>query len=117
LTVTDRELPSAPEGLLGAVDRQRRFVLRAELAPVPCPACLVPVDAPAASRADVDGFDFGPRRRDYLRPYRLAGPGRVAPSLCVGPGWYWELNHDWLAGRLARARACDEEHPDRREGP
>src|SRR4051812_35526935 len=108
--MTNRELLRAPKETLGPVDRQRRFVLTAELAPVPCPACQAPVDALAAAGLDVDAYDFGRTPRVYRCPHCAAVLERVVPFVAVGPGWFWTVHPAWLAERLAKARQYDREH-------
>ncbi|HEY1377731.1 MAG TPA: hypothetical protein VGF55_13110 [Gemmataceae bacterium] len=108
--MTNRELLHAPKEALGPADRQRQFVLNVALTPVPCPACQAPVDALAAAGVGVDRYDFGRADRAFRCPSCAAALEQVVPVLAVGPGWFWELDRDWLAGRLAKARQYDREH-------
>src|SRR3954468_981185 len=108
--MTNRELLHVPKETLGPVERQRQFVLNVELTPVPCPACQAPVDALTAAGVDIDQFDFGRTRLKYRCPSCAAELEQVMPFVAVGPGWFWTLNHDWLAERLAEARVYDRDH-------
>jgi len=105
--MTNRELLRAPSEALGPVDRQRQFVLTAELTPVPCPACQAPIDSIAAAGLTIDQYDFGRTTPTYRCPHCTAVLERVVPVVAVGPGWSWQLHRDWLAERLAKARAYD----------
>jgi hypothetical protein len=109
--MTNRELLATPRERLGPVDRQRQHVLRAELSPAPCPACLQPLDALAAAGVDVDAYRFDAETPACRCPHCGAVLDRVVPLFAAGPGWHWQLNHSWLAGRLRRARLYDREHP------
>jgi len=92
--MTNREMLRAPGEALSAVDRQRPFVLTAELTPVPCPACRAAVDAITAAGLDIDQFDFGRTRPTYRCPRCAAALERVVPFVAVGPGWFWTLHRD-----------------------
>jgi hypothetical protein len=108
--VTNRELLRAPPGRLAPLDKQRRHVLAVESAPVPCPACRTPVDAITAAGLDIDQYTFDAKTPSYRCPHCRAVLDRVTPLIALGPGWLWQLNHDWLAGRLEKARLYDQEH-------
>jgi hypothetical protein len=109
--VTNRELLRAPPDRLAPLDKQRRHVLAVESAPVPCPACRAPVDAVTAAGLDIDRYTFDARPPTYRCPHCGAVLDRVTPLVALGPGWLWELNHEWLTCRLERARLYDREHP------
>jgi hypothetical protein len=107
--MTNRELLYAPADQLGSDDRQKQVMLQAEVTPLPCPACRNPLWPLRASGLTIDEFDFGLTDRKYRCPFCLAELERVVPVIAVGPGWFWMLNHDWLAERLAKARQYDED--------
>jgi hypothetical protein len=109
--VTNRELLRAPPDRLSPLDKQRRHVLAVESAPVPCPACRTPVDVITAAGIDVDQYTFDARAREYRCPHCGAVLDRVTPLVALGPGWLWQLNTEWLTGRLEKARRYDQEHP------
>ena len=115
--MTNRELLAAPADALGPLDRQRQFLLRTELTPMPCPACQRPVDALAAAGVDVDAYDFGATPRAYRCPGCGAALELVVPFVAVGPGWHWQLDPAWLADRLEKARAYDAACPGGKETP
>jgi hypothetical protein len=116
--MTNRELLRAPQAALTAVDRQKQSALRVELTPVPCPACQAPTDALTAAGTDIDAFDFGAAGREHRCPHCQAELELVVPVLAsAGPGWHWQLKHDWLADRLARAKMYDRDHPNEQEQP
>lgn len=110
--MTNRELLRTPKERLGPVNRQRQHVLRAELSPMPCPACLRPLDALTAAGTDIDSYRFGAETSIYRCPDCGAVLERVVPFFAIGLGWHWQLNHPWLAERLRRARLYDGEHPE-----
>jgi hypothetical protein len=106
--VTNRELLKASKEALGAVDRQRQHLLRVELTAVPCPACLTPVNALSAAGIDIDAYSFGAEEPTYCCPHCLAHLEQVVPLFPVGPGWLWQLNHNWLAERLHKAELFEQ---------
>jgi hypothetical protein len=108
--MTNRELLRAPRERLSTLDRQRQQVLQVESCPVPCPACEAPVDAVTASGRDIDEYPFGREPPTYRCPHCAAVLDRVTPLVAFGPGWHWQLNHEWLTERLRRARLYDREH-------
>jgi hypothetical protein len=105
--VTNRELLRAASEGLSAVDRQRQYVLRVELMPVACPACLTPVNALDAAGIEVDEYRFGEVKHDYRCPHCAAELEQVVPAFAVGPPWHWQIRHAWLAERLEKARLYD----------
>ncbi|MFO0881287.1 MAG: hypothetical protein U0840_28610 [Gemmataceae bacterium] len=111
--MTNRELLNAPKERLGPVDRQRQHILRGELAPMPCPACLRPLDALTAAGGDIDSYRFSADTPVYHCPDCGAVLDRVVPIFAIGPGWHWQLNHSWLADRLRKARLYDEQHKEK----
>ena len=109
--MTNRELLRADDEHLTELDRQKRHVLRIELAPMPCPACHTPVNALTSAGIDIDAFDFGATKLTYRCPHCKAELVQIVPFVAIGPGWYWHLSHDWLAERLHKAREYEREHP------
>jgi hypothetical protein len=98
---------------LSEADRQRQFVLRTELTPVPCPGCRRPLDALTAAGIDPDAYDFGRTALSYRCPDCGARLGQVVPAFPGGRHlWHWEIEADWLRERLAKADAFDREHPE-----
>jgi hypothetical protein len=108
--VTNRELLRTQPQRLTPLDRQRLHVLAVESTPVPCPACRRPVDAIAAAGLDVDQYTFDARTPSYRCPHCQAVLDRVTPLIALGPGWNWQINHDWIAERLEKARLYDRDH-------
>ena len=110
--MTNRELLRAPPDTLSPPDRQRRHVLAVEMTAVPCPACKAPLDAVTAAGSDVDRYAFGCEAPSYSCPQCGAVLDRVTPVVAFGPGWHWQLNHDWLADRLRKATLYDHQHEE-----
>lgn len=108
--MTNRELLQAPPEGLTPQDKLRGYILAVESSPIPCPACLTPVDAIAARGLDIDQFHFDSRKPSYRCPHCQAVLDRVTPLVSIGPGWQWQLNQPWLAERLEKARKYDREH-------
>ena len=102
--MTNRELLRTTPERLGALDKQRRHVLAVESTPAPCPVCRAPVDAITASGLDVDQYSFDAKTPNYCCPHGQAVLDRVTPLIALGPGWLWQINHDWLTERLEKAR-------------
>ena len=67
--VTNRELLQADGKTLSEVDRQRQYLLRVELMPVACPACLTTVDAISAAGIGIDDYRFGEVKHTYRCPH------------------------------------------------
>jgi hypothetical protein len=105
--MTNRELLQADGQTLSPVDRQRQYVLRVELMPMACPACLQPVNAIAAAGIEIDGYRFGQVKHEYRCPHCQAELEQIVPAFAVGPPWHWQLKHSWLAQRLEKARLYD----------
>src|SRR5262245_51158307 len=106
--MTNRELLRTPRDVLSQADRQRQYVLRVELTPVPWPACTEPVDALTAAGIDVDAYQFGKVRSSYRCPHCAAELEQVVPFISTGgPGWHWTLTQAWLAEQLRKARLYD----------
>src|SRR5262245_28967106 len=102
--MTNRELLNAPKEKLSQLERQRQYLLRVEMTPVPCPACQAPVDALTAAGVDVDDHDFGHTALSFRCPGCRAELEQIVPLFrATGPGWHWQLRHGWLAERLRRA--------------
>jgi hypothetical protein len=101
--MTNRELLAAPRDSLSPAERQKQYVLRAESSPMPCPACRKSADAMTASGTDIDRYRFGVATTSYRCPHCSAELEIVVPFVATGPGWHWELRHDWLADRLLKA--------------
>lgn len=106
--MTNREILKTPKEQLGSLDRQRQFVLRVELTPVKCPACLKPVDALTAAGIDIDAYQFGVEKQAYRCPHCQAELEQGVPFIAVGPSWHWELKHSWLRDQMRKARFYDE---------
>ena len=106
--MTNRELLKTPKEQLGPVDRQRQHVLRIELSPVKCPACLNPVNALDAAGIDIDAYQFGKEKSTFKCPACEAELEQVVPFIAAGPGWHWQIRHAWLAERLRKARILDD---------
>jgi hypothetical protein len=66
--------------------------------------------AAAGVGADDRRVRVGLAGRKYRCPHCLAELDRPVPVEAVGCGWFWQLNPDWLAERLAKARQYDEDH-------
>jgi hypothetical protein len=111
--LTNRDLLTTPKEELSPVDRQRQQVLRIELTPMPCPACHEPVDALSAAGINIDDYSFGSEKPAYRCPHCQAQLEQVVPFIAVGPGWHWQLKHEWLTEMLAKAWAYDREVKDR----
>ncbi len=110
-TMTNRELLDAPTKKLTQLERQRQFLLRVEMTPVPCPACQAPVDALTAAGVDIDDHDFGHTELSYRCPGCQAELEHVVPLFVApGPGWVWTLKQSWLIERLRRAELYDRGH-------
>jgi hypothetical protein len=107
--MTNRELLQRPVGELDGLDRQRQFLLRLELTPMPCPGCRRAVHALEASGTDIDQYDFSPTKVEYCCPHCAAGLEQVVPAFSVGPLWHWELKLDWLRQQLDKAKRFDEQ--------
>jgi hypothetical protein len=108
--VTNRQLLRTLPERLSSVERQRQHVLAVASIPVPCPACQLPVDAIAAAGLDIDEYTFGTETPGYHCPHCQAVLDRVTPLIAFGPGWHWQLNFQWLAERLNKARLYDRDH-------
>jgi hypothetical protein len=113
--MTNRELLKTPKERLSSLDRQKQHTLQIELTPVPCPVCRTPLDAVTASGIDVDEYDFGKTNREYRCPHCKAELELVVPVIALGPGWHWQIRHEWLTAMLAKAWAYDGES-QREEG-
>ena len=109
--MTNRELLRTPPERLSSVERQTQHVLAVASIPVPCPACQTRVDAIAAAGLDVDEYACVQETPDYHCPHCQAVLDRVTPLIAFGPGWHWQLNFEWLAERLNKARLYDRQHP------
>lgn len=109
--MTTRELLRAWPDTLSPRDRQRQHVLAVASSPVPCPACQTPVDAVTAAGLDIDEYLLGQDTLTYRCPHCQAVLDRITPLIAFGPGWHWQLHHDWLADRLRKAHLYDQEHP------
>jgi len=111
--VKNRELLAADSASLSGPDRQRQHVLRVELMPVACPACLTPTDAISAAGIEIDEYRFGEVQHEYRCPHCGAELEQVVPAFAVGPPWHWALKHAWLAERLEKARLYDRMKEDK----
>jgi endogenous inhibitor of DNA gyrase (YacG/DUF329 family) len=109
--MTNSELLTTPRELLGALDRQRLFLLRVESQFMPCPACQKPVNAFAAAGITIDDYDFGETKYAYKCPHCHAELEQIVPFFCVGPLWTWQLKQAWLNQQLAKARAVGDQTP------
>jgi hypothetical protein len=119
--LTNRELLTIPKEHLGALDRQRQHILTIELTPMPCPACQKPVDSLTAAGIDIDAYKFGEEKLAYHCPHCHAQLEHVVPFIAIGPGWHWQLKHEWLTEMLAKAWTYDRDIkedaiPDPRRG-
>ncbi len=110
--MTNRELLRTSPEKLAPLDKQRRHVLAVESTPVPCPVCKSPLDAITASGLDIDQYSFDVKTPSYRCPHCQAVLDRVTPLIALGPGWLWEINREWLAERLGKARRFDQEHAE-----
>src|SRR5262245_39241710 len=110
--MTNRELLAAPAESLDGPRRQRRHGLRVELTPLPCPACLVPLDALRVAGVDIDAYAFGTEPRAYCCPGCGAELEQVVPLIAAGPSWHWQLKRAWLTDRLRKATLYDLEHEE-----
>jgi hypothetical protein len=108
--VTNRELLRASPATLSPLDKQRRHVLAVESTPVPCPVCKAPLDAITAAGLDIDHYRFDAKTPSYRCPHCHALLDRVTPLIALGPGWLWQINNEWLAVQLDKARRYDQEH-------
>src|SRR5262245_9335849 len=107
--MTNRELLMTPKEQLSQAERQKQYILRIELTPVPCPACRKPVDALAAPGTDIDAYDFGQSPREYRCPTCGAGLELVVPFIATGGrGWHWQPQQHWLAERLHKAKLYEQ---------
>lgn len=106
--MTNRELLNTPEQCLTEVDRQRRYLLRVDGTPMPCPACKKPLDLFTAAGIDLDVYDFGETTYAYRCPACAAELEQVVPFIASGSLWHWQLSHDWLQERLRKADAFDQ---------
>ena len=111
--MTNRELLKTPREHLSPLDRQHQQVLRTELAPVPCPACRTPLSALGGAGIGMDDESNDKPLRNYRCPHCQARLDLVVPFFAVGPGWSWELNHEWLTDRLGRADSFDRKHSEK----
>src|SRR5271156_198900 len=103
--MTNLEILRMLEPLLGALDRQRLFLLRVEGTPAPCPACKKPVNVFDAARIDVDAYDFGKAPTAYRCPACAAELEQVVPFVAVVGHWHWKLKQSWLDEQLRKAKA------------
>jgi hypothetical protein len=109
--MTNFELMKTPREQLSALDRQKQYVLLKELTPVPCPVCKEPLNALSAAGIDVDQFDFGRTKYEYRCRHCQAELELVIPVITVGgPGWQWQIKHEWLTAMLAKAWAYDRDN-------
>ena len=117
--MTNHELLRTPDHLLGELGRQRRFLLRTEGTPLPCPACKEPVSYFQAAGIDPDAYDFGATRHDCRCPTCGAELEQVVPFIASGgASWYWQLKDSWLQEQLRKARLFDEQtRPGADAGP
>ena len=102
--MTNSELLKARKEHLSSLDRQRVFVLRVELIPMPCPACDKPVNALKAAEVKIDQYDFGRTTPNYRCPACGAELSQITPPIGIGPLWHWGLKPEWLRARLAATR-------------
>jgi hypothetical protein len=105
--MTNSELLTTPREVLGALDRQRLFLLRVESQFMPCPACQKPVNALVAAGITIDEYDFGVSQPAYECPRCHAELEQIVPFFCIGPLWTWQLKHEWLRQQLAKAKASE----------
>ena len=114
--MTNRALLNLPEALLGALDKQRVFLLRVESVPMPCPACKKPINVFEAAGIDVDAYDFGTTRYEYRCPGCAAELEQMIPFIAGGhPLWLWQCKNGWLQEQLRKARAFDQQAPAHEE--
>jgi hypothetical protein len=108
--MTNRELLNLPALALDSIDQQRRYLLRLEGVPMPCPACRQPVNVFDAARINVDAYDFGVTRYDFRCPGCSAELEQIIPLVAFGRClWHWELKNSWLQEQFRKARAFDEQ--------
>lgn len=107
--MTNRELLQAPESALSGLDRQRRYLLRVESTPSPCPACRTPVNVFAAAGIDLDAYDFGATLLAYRCPSCRAELDQVVPFFPAPHPWLWVLKPAWLREQLRKAAASDDQ--------
>jgi hypothetical protein len=105
--MTNRELLQTPNEQLSQLQRQKKYVLQKEMTPVPCPVCKKPLDAITAAGIDIDQYDATKSKDQYRCPDCQAELELVVPFIAFGPGWHWQIRHEWLTAMLAKAWAYD----------
>jgi uncharacterized protein (UPF0212 family) len=107
--MTNRELLQTLPELLDGLGKQRQFLLRVELTPMPCPCCRNGVHALEASDTDLERYDFTTTKVDYRCPHCGAELEQVVAVFNVAVLWHWELKPAWLRRQLDKARRFDEQ--------
>jgi hypothetical protein len=118
--VTNRDLLKLPKELLSELDKQRRYLLRVDGTPMPCPACKNSFNAFDAAGIDQDSYDFGATELSYRCPHCSAELEQVVPLFPgLGHVWHWHLKESWLQEQLRKAKAFDQQtsSPDGFEKP
>lgn len=88
LNPTNEELLALPDHLLGGRAKQRRFLLRIALSPMPCPVCNVKTDKVTAAGVALNDYDVtGKDTHEYHCPNCRATLTYVVPFM--GPAYQW----------------------------
>lgn len=80
---------TGPPSLLGAIEKQRRYVLRIEAEPKPCPNCAHPMARWDALGLSVDEYDLSDSHPDLGRCPSCQREVRF--TLPFVGGWHWSL--------------------------
>lgn len=90
--LTNTEIAAAPKHMLGAIQKQVRFLMERGMVRKACPSCGEPHNLPEARRVSVDEYDFGSGTQDRHGPCR--GCGRMLVYTLPWPtgDWHWRLD-------------------------
>jgi hypothetical protein len=87
--MTNLELLKTPRAPLGALDRQRQFLLHVALVARPCPDCGRPLNLFQAAGLEIDPYDQDGPDPPLCCPECQAEPEQVVPLFPRGPLWFW----------------------------
>lgn len=94
--MSNEEILRTPDALLGALDRQRKFLLKVALERCRCPVCGHASNLLEAARIELNAYTFENKSMRYLCPNPICGIEleQVVPLMVLGPrSWTWVRKH------------------------
>lgn len=90
-TPTNSQLLTLPASTLTGLQKQRRFLLRIALTPMPCPICHEPTNKLEAAGVELDAYDVTGAKdaHQYRCPHCQAPLTYVVPFM-PGPTYVWQ---------------------------